>query len=105
MSNAVHSGKADRKDPFGESGSHRHAPDFIAGVQRDRRYKLIPEDWKALPKSKYRQAISHIESVLFEISANGKPSVTSLEGKIAIPTLNRWAGHIRAALKELTTGQ
>jgi hypothetical protein len=47
--------------------------------------------------------ISDLESVLFEISADGA-SVNFPEGKISVPTLNRWAEHLREALKALTKG-
>ena len=68
------------------------------------RYKLVPEDWKSLPTGRFRRAVSHIEAVLFEISADGTQFSHPANGQLAAKTLNRWADHLRAVLKELTTG-
>jgi hypothetical protein len=67
-------------------------------------YKSVPQSWKALPESKFRQVIAHVEAVLFEISTDGS-SVNLLEGSVNAQTLNRWADHLRQALKTLTLGQ
>jgi hypothetical protein len=67
-------------------------------------YKSVPQSWKALPESKFRQVIAHVEAVLFEISTDGS-SVNILEGNVNVQMLNRWADHLRQALKMLTLGQ
>ncbi len=68
-----------------------------------KRYKSVPESWKTLPEYKFRQVISNLESVLFDISADGV-RVNSPEGTIPESALNRWAEHLRDALKALTGG-
>jgi hypothetical protein len=69
-----------------------------------KQYKSVPQNWTALPESRFRQVITHLESVLLEISSDGN-NVNIPEGPITPATLNRWAGHLRAALKALTTGR
>lgn len=69
-----------------------------------KKYKSVPQNWKALPETKFRKIIAHIESVLFEISTDGA-NVNCLEGKTPPSTLNHWADHLRDALKALTLGQ
>jgi len=36
-----------------------------------KRYKSVPESWKALSETKFRKVISDLESVLFDISTDG----------------------------------
>lgn len=69
-----------------------------------KRYKSVPESWKALSESTFRQAISNLESVLFDISADGV-GINTPDGKISATTLNRWAEHLRNALHALSKGQ
>jgi hypothetical protein len=68
-----------------------------------KRYKSVPESWKALPETKFRQLISTLESVLFEISADGV-GINTPDGKISASTLNRWAERLRDALETLSKG-
>lgn len=68
-----------------------------------KRYKSVPENWKALSETTFRQAISHLESVLFDISADGV-GINTPDGKISATTLNRWAAHLRNALEALSKG-
>ncbi len=69
-----------------------------------KQYKSVPQNWTALPESKFRQVINHLESVLFEISTDGS-SVNIPENRISPATLNRWADHLRAALKAVTAAK
>ena len=66
-----------------------------------KKYKTVPENWKTIPDAKFRQVISDLEAVLFDISADGV-RMNSPDGRIPESALNRWAGHLRAALKALT---
>ena len=66
------------------------------------KYKSIPENWKAIPSSRFRKIIGDIEAVLLEISVDGKVTSNPFDWKPTIPTLHAWAGHLRSALKELT---
>lgn len=68
-----------------------------------RKYKSIPEDWKALPQGKFLQVISHLEAVLLEISVDGKASRDRGDLQLSTATLQRWADHLRKALKQLTS--
>lgn len=69
-----------------------------------KQYKSVPQNWTALPESKFRQVINHLESVLFEISTDGS-SVNIPESRVSPATLNRWADHLRAALKAVTAAK
>ena len=69
-----------------------------------KKYKSVPDNWKALSESNYRQVIANLESVLFDISADGV-GINTPDGKISAVTLNRWAGHLREALEKLSKGQ
>ena len=69
-----------------------------------KKYKTVPESWKALPENTFRQAISDLESVLFEISVDGV-GINTPDGRISAATLNRWAEHLRNALASLSKGQ
>jgi hypothetical protein len=69
-----------------------------------RRYKSVPESWKALSEHNFRHVIANLESVLFEISADGV-GINTPDGKISATTLNRWAEHLRNALEALSKGQ
>src|SRR5262249_42110548 len=43
------------------------------GIAREKpKYKSIPENWKAIPPGRFRKIIGDIESVLLEISVDGK---------------------------------
>ncbi|HXG51447.1 MAG TPA: hypothetical protein VNN77_08600 [candidate division Zixibacteria bacterium] len=77
--------------------------DKPASTASSKKYKSVPENWKAVPEARFRQVISHLESVLFEISPDGS-SVHLPQGSNAGPALQRWAAHLRDALKALTTG-
>jgi hypothetical protein len=66
------------------------------------KYKSIPENWKAIPSSRFRNIIRDIETVLLEISVDGKITSNPFDWKPTIPTLHAWADHLRSALKELT---
>jgi hypothetical protein len=68
-----------------------------------KKYKSVPENWKTLPEHKFRQVISDLEAVLFDISVDGIRA-NSPDGRIPEAALNRWADHLRAALKALTGG-
>ena len=69
-----------------------------------RKYKSVPENWKALSETKYRKVISDLESVLFDISADGV-GINTPDGKISASTLNRWADRLRDVLEALSKGQ
>ena len=69
-----------------------------------KKYKSVPESWKALSETTFRHAISDLESVLFDISADGV-GINTPDGKISATTLNRWAEHLRNALEALSKGQ
>ena len=69
-----------------------------------KRYKSVPENWKALSETKFRKVISDLESVLFDISADGV-GINTPDGKISASTLNRWAERLRDALEALSKGQ
>jgi hypothetical protein len=69
-----------------------------------KRYKSVPENWKALSETKFRKVISDLESVLFDISADGV-GINTPDGKISASTLNRWADRLRDALEALSKGQ
>ena len=73
-------------------------------AQSPKKYKSVPESWKALSETTFRHAISDLESVLFEISADGV-GINTPDGKISATTLNRWAEHLRNALEALSKGQ
>jgi hypothetical protein len=73
-------------------------------VASPKKYKTVPESWKALPEATFRQVISDLESVLFEISVDGV-GVNTPDGRISAQTLNRWAEHLRKALAALSKGQ
>ena len=73
------------------------------GIAREKpKYKSIPENWKAIPPGRFRTIIRDIETVLLEISVDGKITSNAFDWKPTIPTLHAWAGHLRSALKELT---
>jgi hypothetical protein len=72
-------------------------------AEAPKKYKSVPENWKTLPEAKFRQVISDLEAVLFDISADGV-RMNSPDGRIPESALNRWAEHLRAALKALTGG-
>jgi len=73
------------------------------GIAREKpKYKSIPDNWKAIPSGRFRKIIGDIEAVLLEISVDGKVTSNPFDWKPTIPTLHAWAGHLRAALKELT---
>ena len=73
------------------------------GVAREKpKYKSIPENWKAIPPGKFSKIIGDIETVLLEISIDGKVTSNPFDWKPTIPTLHAWADHLRSALKELT---
>jgi hypothetical protein len=73
------------------------------GITREKpKYKSIPENWKAIPSGRFRNIIRDIETVLLEISVDGKVTSNPFDWKPTIPTLHVWAGHLRSALKELT---
>src|SRR5262245_63283019 len=73
------------------------------GIAREKRkYKSIPDNWKAIPSGRFRQIIGDIEAVLLELSVDGKVTSNPFDWKPTIPTLHAWAGHLRSALKELT---
>jgi hypothetical protein len=84
-------------EPTGDPPSHIPGPSRAV----PNNYKSVPQSWKALPESKFRQVIAHVEAVLFEISTDGS-SVNILERNVNPQTLNRWADHLRQALKTLT---
>ena len=69
-----------------------------------KRYKSVPENWKALSQTKFRKVISDLESVLFDISADGV-GINTPDGKISASTLNRWAERLRDALEALSKGR
>jgi hypothetical protein len=69
-----------------------------------KKYKSVPQAWTTLPEGKFRQVINHLESVLLEISTDGN-NVNILDGRVSVTTLNRWADHLRSALKALTVGK
>ena len=69
-----------------------------------KQYKTVPQTWTALPESRFRQVINHLESVLFEISADGH-NVNIPDGHVTPARLQLWAEHLRAALKALTAGR
>ena len=77
--------------------------DSKAAVPPKKRYKSVPESWKALSENKFRRVISDLESVLFDISADGV-GINSPDGRISASTLNRWAEHLRNALETLSKG-
>jgi len=64
--------------------------------------KSVPEDWRNIPASRYWRAIAHIEAVLLSISPDGRLNAGDLNGTAPVATLDRWAEHLRSALKELT---
>jgi hypothetical protein len=73
------------------------------GIAREKpKYKSIPEDWKAIPAGRFRKIIRDIETVLLEISVDGKVTSNPFDWKPTIPTLHAWANHLKSALKELT---
>jgi hypothetical protein len=73
------------------------------GIAREKpKYKSIPEDWKAIPSGRFRKIIRDIETVLLEISVDGKVTSNPFDWKPTIPTLHAWANHLKSALKELT---
>lgn len=69
-----------------------------------KRYKSVPESWKALSETKFRKVISDLESVLFDISTDGI-GINTPDGKISESTLKRWAERLRDALEALSKGQ
>jgi hypothetical protein len=68
-----------------------------------KKFKTVPESWKALSETTYRQTIANLESVLFEISVDGV-GINTPDGRISAATLNRWAEHLRNALGALSKG-
>ncbi|HEU4340466.1 MAG TPA: hypothetical protein VFU31_02730 [Candidatus Binatia bacterium] len=92
--------------------STAHQPEADAGKSNSneigaavpRKYKSVPQAWTTLPEGKFRQVINHLESVLLEISTDGS-NVNILDGRVSATTLNRWADHLRSALKALTVGK
>lgn len=79
-----------------------HNPEWQNVAREKRRFKNIPEDWKAIPADRFRKVIGEIEAVLLEISTDGKVTSNPFDWKPTIPTLHAWASHLRSALKELT---
>ena len=80
-----------------------HGSDQRIDIAREKpKYKSIPENWKAIPSSRFRKIIGDIEAVLLEISVDGKVTSNPFDWKPTIPTLHAWADHLRSALKELT---
>src|SRR5262245_22355725 len=75
--------------------------ELIAVAREKPKYKSIPENWKAIPPGRFRTIIRDIETVLLEISVDGKITSNPFDWKPTIPTLHAWAGHLRSALKEL----
>ena len=69
-----------------------------------RKFKSVPENWKALSETTFRHTVADLESVLFEISADGV-GINTPDGRISAATLNRWAEHLRNALAALSKGQ
>jgi hypothetical protein len=87
---------------FEDIAHPRHAEQQPVPLLPARKYKTIPEDWKALPEGRYVQVISHLEAVLLDISADGNVAGSSLNDNPSPLTLRRWADHLRMALKQLT---
>jgi hypothetical protein len=73
-------------------------------VTPPKKYKTVPESWKALSETTFRQVIADLESVLFEISVDGV-GINTPDGRISAQTLNRWAEHLRKALAALSKSQ
>jgi hypothetical protein len=74
----------------------------ISSTREKPKFKNIPEDWKAIPAGRFRKIITDIETVLLEISVDGKVASNPFDWRPTIPTLEAWANHLRSALKELT---
>jgi hypothetical protein len=85
------------------------APSTVMSYNKDgatpkKAYKSVPENWKALSEINYRQVISNLESVLFDISTDGV-NLNSPDGNIGAATLSRWAEELRDALEALSKGR
>ncbi|HWP60277.1 MAG TPA: hypothetical protein VNL14_20450 [Candidatus Acidoferrales bacterium] len=70
-----------------------------------KKYKTVPDDWKAIPPGRFTAAIGHIEAVLLEITVDPCVTANVFDWKPTLPTLRAWCDHLRAALKALTAGQ
>jgi hypothetical protein len=87
---------------IGRTRSQDNREKFTPGERAKQRAKTVPADWKTLPEKRFRQVITHIEAVLLDISTDGRVDTNPFDRTQIIPTLNRWAEHLRMALRELT---
>src|SRR5262249_48423992 len=70
------------------------------GFAREKtKYKSIPENWKAIPPGRFRTIIRDIETVLLEISVDGKITSNPFDWKPTIPTLHRLGGPPEVSIK------
>ena len=79
------------------------ASDDTTPAPPKKRYKSVPESYKAFSETKFRKVVADLESVLLEISADGV-GINVPDGKISASTLNRWADRLRDALETLSKG-